>query len=80
MGGSVFISAPAISRVTGARSFFLTRRIDGPDGAFLGLVISPIDIRYLKPFTGDCLAGGWVRCACSAATARCWPAIPKPIT
>ncbi len=49
-GGSVFIGAPTISRVTGARSFFLTRRIDGPDGAFLGLVISPIDVRYFENF------------------------------
>ena len=46
----LFISAPVASRVTNARSFVLSRRIDGPGGALLGLVISQIDIRYLETF------------------------------
>jgi hypothetical protein len=46
----LFISAPAASPITNARSFVLSRRIDGADGALLGLVISQIDIRYLETF------------------------------
>jgi PAS domain S-box-containing protein len=49
-GRDVFISVPAISRITGTWSFFLARRIEGAEGAFLGLVISPIDIRYFESF------------------------------
>jgi PAS domain S-box-containing protein len=46
----VFISAPAISRVTGAWCFFLARRVNGPRGDFLGLVLGKIDIRYFEEF------------------------------
>jgi PAS domain S-box-containing protein len=46
----VFISAPAINRVTGFWSFYLARRIDGPSGDFLGLVSAVIDIRYFEQF------------------------------
>jgi signal transduction histidine kinase len=45
----IYISAPAFSRFTGARVFFLTQRIDGPNG-FLGLVLSTIDVRYIEEF------------------------------
>jgi PAS domain S-box-containing protein len=45
----IYISAPAVSRFTGARVFFLTQRIDGPNG-FLGLVLSTIDVRYIEEF------------------------------
>jgi len=44
-----YISAPAVSRFTGARVFFLTQRIDGPNG-FLGLVLSTIEVRYFDEF------------------------------
>jgi PAS domain S-box-containing protein len=46
----VFISAPALSRVTGAWSFFLARRVAGPEGQLLGLVVSVIDLRYFEDF------------------------------
>jgi PAS domain S-box-containing protein len=46
----LFINAPAASPITDARSFVLSRRIDGAGGALLGLVISQIDIRYLETF------------------------------
>jgi PAS domain S-box-containing protein len=45
----IYISAPALSRFTGARVFFLTQRIDGPNG-FLGLVLGTIDVRYIEEF------------------------------
>jgi PAS domain S-box-containing protein len=47
---ALYFGAPAVSRVTGERSFFLSRRIDGPDGRFLGLVLSSIHTRYVEEF------------------------------
>jgi PAS domain S-box-containing protein len=46
----VYISTPARNRATGAWSFFLARRVDGPGGILLGLVVSTIDARYLEDF------------------------------
>ena len=46
----VFISAPVHSRVTGAWTFFVGRRIDGPHGQFLGIALSVIDLRYFEDF------------------------------
>jgi PAS domain S-box-containing protein len=46
----LFVSAPAVSRVTGTWAFFVARRISGPRGAFLGIVLATIDIDYLQKF------------------------------
>jgi two-component system cell cycle sensor histidine kinase PleC len=46
----VFISAPAISRSSGAWSFFLTRRIGGPQGELKGFVLCAIDVQYMEEF------------------------------
>jgi hypothetical protein len=46
----VFISAPAISRSSGIWSFFLARRVDGPRGEPIGLVLCAIDVQYLEDF------------------------------
>ena len=45
-----FISAPAINRGHGKWSFFLARRISGPHGEFLGIVLGAIDPRYFEEF------------------------------
>ena len=67
---AVFISAPVISRITGAWSFFLARRIEGPQGEFLGLVLGAIDIAlFRRLLPGDHIAGRAGRSRCSAATA-----------
>jgi signal transduction histidine kinase len=47
-----FISEPAKSRITGAWTIFLARRINGPGGAFLGSVVSAIKLRYFEDFYG----------------------------
>jgi signal transduction histidine kinase len=47
---SVFISRPTESYVTGQWVLFIARRINGPDGAFLGLVIGLINTHYLEDF------------------------------
>ena len=46
----VYISVPVVSRTTGAWSFFVARRVDGPGGVLLGLVVSAIDARYIEDF------------------------------
>jgi signal transduction histidine kinase len=45
-----FISAPAQNRATGTPTFFIARRIDGPDRSFLGLAVGAIDLQYLTDF------------------------------
>jgi signal transduction histidine kinase len=49
-GLGVFISAPAISRVTGGPALFFARRLTGPGGTFLGAIVAAIDIPYLEDF------------------------------
>jgi signal transduction histidine kinase len=47
-----FIGLPVDGRVSGKRLMFIARRIDGPDGALLGIVVGLIDTRYLEGFFG----------------------------
>jgi PAS domain S-box-containing protein len=47
---AVFISDPVVSRLTSAWSFFLARRIEGPRGDFLGLVLAMVDVQYFEGF------------------------------
>src|SRR6185437_8615012 len=46
----VFIGEPVVSKYTGAWVITLTRRIDAPDGTFLGIVLGVVEIRYFKEF------------------------------
>ena len=46
----LFISAPSMARGTGGMSVFLARRISGPDGGFLGVVVAALDVDYLLDF------------------------------
>jgi Cache domain len=46
----VFISAPVINRGRGEWSFFLARRVSGPHGEFLGILLGAIDPRYFEEF------------------------------
>ena len=45
-----FISGPTTSRVTGAPTIYLARRIEGLDHRMAGLAVSAIDLRYLTNF------------------------------
>jgi signal transduction histidine kinase len=47
-----FIGLPVDGRVSGKRVLFVARRIDGPHGTFLGIVVGLIDTRYLESFFG----------------------------
>ncbi len=44
----VFISAPLLNRVTGAWTIFLARRLDGPQGQFLGVVVGVFTLQYFE--------------------------------
>ena len=46
----MFIGAPRPDRRTGAWTFFLGRRVSGPHGEFLGVVLALIEIRYFEEF------------------------------
>ena len=45
-----FISAPVRGRVTGAWTFFLARRVNGPGGEFVGIIVGVIDLNYFEEF------------------------------
>jgi diguanylate cyclase (GGDEF)-like protein len=43
-----YISAPLRNRVTGAWTIFLSRRLDGPQGEFLGVVVGVFTLQYFE--------------------------------
>ena len=47
---SLFVGSLSKGRATGKLSLFFARRISGPDGSFLGLVLGIVDIQYLSDF------------------------------
>ena len=47
---NVFISEPTHGRFTDKWIMFIARRVDGPDGRFLGVVTGLIDTKYLEDF------------------------------
>ena len=47
---AAFVGLPVRNRVTGAWVITLTRRISGPGGEFLGIVLSIIEARYFEEF------------------------------
>ena len=48
----LFISAPTMSRVSHILTLYAVRGVEGPDHAFLGIVVAAIDIAYLSSFYG----------------------------
>jgi diguanylate cyclase (GGDEF)-like protein len=46
----MFIGSLSMGLVTGNLNVFFARRVSGPDGRFLGLVVGIIDIKYLSDF------------------------------
>jgi PAS domain S-box-containing protein len=47
---AIIIGAPTASHSTGEPSLFFARRVNGPDGTFLGLVVGVVDAAYLSDF------------------------------
>ena len=46
------------NRVTGTWTFYVVRRVDGPQGRFLGLVLGAVDLAYFQDFYQSLAAGG----------------------
>jgi PAS domain S-box-containing protein len=46
----VYVGEPVINKYTGAWVITLTRRIDAPDGRFLGIVLGVVEVRYFEEF------------------------------
>jgi PAS domain-containing protein len=45
-----YISEPVKNRATGTWTVYLSRRVDGPHGEFLGAVLGAIELRYFEDF------------------------------
>jgi PAS domain S-box-containing protein len=45
-----FVDGPFVDKYSGAWSITITRRVDGPNGAFLGVVAGVIDTKYFGDF------------------------------
>ena len=48
--GEAHVSQPVIDNVTGRAAFYLSRRINRPDGSFGGVVVCGIESRYFSEF------------------------------
>ncbi|MDB5408468.1 MAG: hypothetical protein JWL84_3380, partial [Rhodospirillales bacterium] len=46
----LFISVPVLSRSSGIWTFYIARRVSGPNGEFLGIVAGAIAVHYLEDF------------------------------
>jgi diguanylate cyclase (GGDEF)-like protein len=44
----MYIAAPVLSRVSGHQVIFFSKRVSGPDGSFLGLVLVGLDPSYFR--------------------------------
>ncbi|MFT8245820.1 ATP-binding protein [Roseomonas sp. BN140053] len=49
-GAATFLSAPVSNRGTGTGTIYLARRLSGPDGRFLGLVLGAMELSYFERF------------------------------
>jgi signal transduction histidine kinase/DNA-binding response OmpR family regulator len=52
-----FISTPQRNRTTGTWNIYVARRLNRPDGAFLGLVIGALSMEYFDNFFGTTVSG-----------------------
>ena len=48
-----FLSSPVQNRGTGSWTIYLARRLNAPDGSFLGLVLGAVELSYFETFYED---------------------------
>jgi diguanylate cyclase (GGDEF)-like protein len=48
-----YVSEPVQTRATAAWTFYLAQRFDAPDGSFLGIVLSSIELAYFQNFFAE---------------------------
>ncbi|HEY1798069.1 MAG TPA: ATP-binding protein [Stellaceae bacterium] len=46
----LYVGEPVVNKLTGAWVLTLTRRLDAPDGSFLGIVLGVVEVRYFEEF------------------------------
>ena len=46
----LFISEPVVSRATGVQTLYLVRRVNGPHGEFLGMILGSVPLRVFSEF------------------------------
>lgn len=54
---TAFVSAPVRNRATSDWTAYIVRRVNGPTGEYLGMVLSAIDLRYFEDFFKALTAG-----------------------
>ena len=54
---ATFVSAPVRNRGTGTWTIYLARRLNGPNGDFLGVVLGAMTLKYFEDFYGDTSLG-----------------------
>jgi Cache domain len=52
-----FISTPVRNRVTGTWNIYIARRLNDPNGEFMGLVLGAISMQYFENFFGSTVMG-----------------------
>ena len=52
-----YISMPVRNRATGSWNIYVARRLNAPDGAFLGLVLGAVSMEYFENFFGTTVMG-----------------------
>jgi diguanylate cyclase (GGDEF)-like protein len=56
--GGAFISTVMANRVTGTSTFYVGRRLDGPQGQFLGVVVGAVQLSYFRDFYQSLTSSG----------------------
>jgi hypothetical protein len=53
----LFLSGPGRSRRTGAWTTYLARRLVGPNGEFIGIIVGVMELRHFEQFFGSISIG-----------------------
>jgi len=73
---SIYISDPAISRVQGAETIFFSRRLNGNNNKFLGIIVIGIKLEYFRTSASPTRSWKTAKCWCRTAI---WSPPASPI-